>query len=268
VKGIEADIEEGGKYAEIEERCRRLISTLLRGLTYYDTYDRSFLQFVIVAAYMGGAALLLEYVSSFYYPHVNALQASSGDYKPSREAQYITLAAAALIIVQGSNWHYILYVALSVYLWDQAIKGWKRCGVPTTAFVELIPTSAKGWGMLLGGAMVLEMMILGFADRAYYTLGHLIVGLVGFFALKGDCLPTGLSIFLLSIPPSADTFVYTYTDTAARARACTHTRTSTCRHQHTKTNVYTLVHTVPSSKSQTLDPKSETLDPKIESEDR
>jgi len=238
VKGIEADIEEGGKYAEIEERCRRLISTLLRGLTYYDTYDRSFLQFVIVAAYMGGAALLLEYVSSFYYPHVNALQASSGDYKPSREAQYITLAAAALIIVQGSNWHYILYVALSVYLWDQAIKGWKRCGVPTTAFVELIPTSAKGWGMLLGGAMVLEMMILGFADRAYYTLGHLIVGLVGFFALKGDCLPTGLSIFLLSNPPSADTFVYTYTDTRTHARTHQHVQTPT----HKNKRLHTCTH--------------------------
>lgn len=119
VREIEADIEEGGKYEKIEERCRNLIDTLLRGLTYYDTYDRSFLQFVIVAAYLGGAALLLEYVLSFYYPHADALQAASGDYMPSSGAQYLTIAAATLIVIQGSHWHYILYVALSVYLWDQ-----------------------------------------------------------------------------------------------------------------------------------------------------
>lgn len=47
---------------------KQLIEVLLSGLTYYDTHDRWLLQSVIVLAYLGGGACLLEYISSIYQP--------------------------------------------------------------------------------------------------------------------------------------------------------------------------------------------------------
>lgn len=105
---------------------------------------------------------------------------------PSSESAYLTLAAAALIVVQGSNWHYMLYIALSIYMWDQAIRGWRGGGVPHTALANIVPSGVMGWVHVAAGVSVLELMILGFADRTYYTPCHILVGVVGFSALGGE----------------------------------------------------------------------------------
>ncbi|KAJ1490861.1 Phosphatidylinositolglycan class N-domain-containing protein [Baffinella frigidus] len=167
---------------EVVEAARKLVLDVSEGLTYYDTYDRAFLQSVIVIAYAGGGTLLLAFAHRASSPTGSLAQGASISPLPSTGALVLAAIFFAALLALHSPLQYLLYVGYAVYLWDRALAHSPLALLAALRFFLRGAPSTPAPRALLARCValgILQMMVLGFFNRAWYTPGHLLLALAG-----------------------------------------------------------------------------------------
>lgn len=111
-------LQDKGEFTAAGLIAREIIALALEGLSYYDTYDRTKLRFLVSTGYLSFMVYCLLYVSEKYGVHKD--QKSRGGSPVVRQTLFdivgIFLGAMALIVFcyEGTPWHAV-YSAFPIY---------------------------------------------------------------------------------------------------------------------------------------------------------
>ncbi|KAJ7837393.1 Phosphatidylinositolglycan class N-domain-containing protein [Mycena olivaceomarginata] len=149
-----------------------LIKEGLEGLRYLQTYERTLIRGMAIAAYTGWAA----YAALFIFRPLDTYGAhsSSGRATVTGLAGLALMALWTLFAIQGSPWTYYLYIAFPCYFWQQFV-------------VQVLPvlrdhTRRIGYTqtVLYGGLVILSLqsMVSAYVERSVWSMGFFLIGIV------------------------------------------------------------------------------------------
>ncbi|KDQ54666.1 hypothetical protein JAAARDRAFT_71932 [Jaapia argillacea MUCL 33604] len=207
-----SDIEslfEKGEWNKVRESCFELIGVTLEGLRYLQTYDRTLIRGIVLAAYLGWAAYSAVFIL------VPRSSITSRPYQRSQlqavltSTSWVTLFSFwILFAVQRSPWTFYLYITFPCYFWYRAIsRGTEpflaHVSSPKFGMTEVV--KVVGRGVLIVSALL--SMVAAYTHRSIWSAGFLIIGVLWplvswsnevlknrllLLAWIGSCLVTGM----------------------------------------------------------------------------
>ncbi|PIL26170.1 transporter [Ganoderma sinense ZZ0214-1] len=166
------DLIHHGNYREARLLAKEFISQTLEGLRYLQTYDRTMIQGIVIAAYLGWIAfgavsILLPLVTSVSQ---NAL--------PFHLAATSVLAGFwALFAKQKSPWTFYIYILFPCYFWDQVLV---RASSPLLTYVRQ-GAAGSVVGPVVRGLLVfaaLQSMVAGYTHRSIWSAWFAVIGIL------------------------------------------------------------------------------------------
>ncbi|RDX46041.1 alkaline phosphatase-like protein [Lentinus brumalis] len=160
------------KYYQARLQAKELIAHTLEGLRYLQTYDRTLIRGIVIAAYLGWIAFGAV---SVLLPSADHL---SQNQTPIHIAATSALAAFwALFAKQRSPLTFYVYIVFPCYFWDQVLV---RAGKPLLQYVrQARPRTVAGLvlrGLLVVGA--LQSMVAGYTHRSIWSAWFVIIGVL------------------------------------------------------------------------------------------
>ncbi|KAK7680798.1 hypothetical protein QCA50_016106 [Cerrena zonata] len=158
------------QYDDAREAASRLIKNSLEGLRYLETYDRTLIGAIVVAAYLGW---IVYGASAILIPSTNAVAAKRGN--------IVDILAVSLLVifwtlfaVQKAKFTLYLYVVFPIYFWRQALN--RSIGQLSTLFsgISYVDLIVKGIVVIT----TLEGMVLAYTHRSIWSVGFVVMGLV------------------------------------------------------------------------------------------
>ncbi|KAJ3343284.1 Glycosyl phosphatidyl inositol anchor synthesis, partial [Kappamyces sp. JEL0680] len=178
--GVDADLAEietliaNKQYGEAESRSGRLISLLIDGLRYYQTYDWLLLRSIVSSGYLGWIVYSTLFIIKTY---------SFGDAKQEKDANeeqiaigglLLFAALAALLYVKRSPLSYYFYLAFPILFWSQAAMEWHLVPAVVRSLSSGSNRSALLHVLLYLGS--LEVLVLSYFYRELLTVCLLLMG--------------------------------------------------------------------------------------------
>ncbi|XP_067652638.1 GPI ethanolamine phosphate transferase 1-like [Haliotis asinina] len=164
-----------GNYAEAISESRELMNVALKGLNYYQKYDRLFLGISIVLSFLGWMVYILQQVL-----HNHTWFCAGRSNRVTSPLCYINMAATALaaivsllLFIQSSPITYYLYCLLPVLLWAKVVEAEVRLQVLKRAVSvcynnkHVLAVTASVACSMLG----LEIVVQGFFQRELLSIG-------------------------------------------------------------------------------------------------
>ncbi|TBU53845.1 alkaline phosphatase-like protein [Dichomitus squalens] len=161
-----------GEYYQARLHAKAFIAETLEGLRYLQTYDRTLIQGIVIAAYLGwiafGATSILLPQTSFGTPRSLPFHVA---------ATSVVAAFWALFAKQRSPWTFYIYILFPCYFWNQALV---RAGRPLLEYIKRdSPGSVVGplsQGVLVVAA--LQSMVAGYTHRSIWSAWFAAIGLL------------------------------------------------------------------------------------------
>ncbi|KAK7114393.1 GPI ethanolamine phosphate transferase 1-like [Littorina saxatilis] len=200
-----------GRYSDAINESKFVIDTALKGLRYYQTYDRFFLGISVTLGFLGWMGYVLHLiVADHTIVGPSTLQGKSLGAQGGIPVMYhvfatIGVLVALLLYVQSLPWTYYLYCLTPVLLWMKFAQGWNTIyaalkGVIKEAYV--MPMALSTLFCFLG----LEITVMSFFYRELLSVG--LVGMA-FWAIstplwnthRTTCLCWMTSCLLMAVFP-------------------------------------------------------------------
>ncbi|XP_046330406.2 GPI ethanolamine phosphate transferase 1-like isoform X2 [Haliotis rufescens] len=170
-----------GNYAQAIAESRELMSVGLKGLNYYQKYDRLFLGISIVLSFVGWMVYLLQQVL-----HNHTWFCAGRSDRVASPLHYVHMAAAVmasivsfLLFIQSSPVTYYLYCLLPVLLWTKVVEAEVRLQILKRAVSAcydnkcILAVTASVACSMLG----LEIVVQGFFQRELLSVGLVCIAL-------------------------------------------------------------------------------------------
>ncbi|TFY65328.1 hypothetical protein EVJ58_g2055 [Rhodofomes roseus] len=177
VRGIELLIERG-EYTEARTMAQRLIRATLDGLRYLETYDRTLVRGIVLAAYLGWIAFG---AASIFLAEDKAASGTRRRQFSSLDALAATSLVAfwAAFAKQRSPWTFYLYICFPVYFWHQALL---KAKAPLAVYLnasqdhvsDILHFTVKGAAVVAA----LEGMVVGYTHREVWSVGFVAIGVL------------------------------------------------------------------------------------------
>ncbi|KAA1466912.1 PigN-domain-containing protein [Dentipellis sp. KUC8613] len=169
-----------GHYRESRYATRELLRTILQGLRYLETYDRTLIRSIVSAAYTGWIAYATAFILA---PPVSLSPSKSSS--PSPSPSILTILAGATVAafwtvfaIEKAPWTFFVYVVFPVFFWHGAIARVSSVKVGSMQAGVRVGGVLKAAGTVLGAAGVLQCMVFGYTHRAIWSLGFVLIGAV------------------------------------------------------------------------------------------
>ncbi|GFO46741.1 GPI ethanolamine phosphate transferase 1 [Plakobranchus ocellatus] len=185
-----------GRAQDAIQEAHNLIQIALRGLRYYQTYDRLFLGMSIVMGFLGWMGYILHLVmvehTQIGHQAVSSVDTRKRSAMRQESSALLTYRGSALgcgllaavctgiivlLYVQSLPLMYYVYCLLPVFLWYKSIEGWYKLG---PVIRSLLVHSGFPWSLLLSSLFCLgglEITVQSFYRRELLSLGLLILSL-------------------------------------------------------------------------------------------
>ncbi|KAL3858880.1 hypothetical protein ACJMK2_009129 [Sinanodonta woodiana] len=172
-----------GQYNIAILQCHELIEKALRGLNYFQTYDRFFLGVSISLGFLGWTAyilsLLLEEHSGIYRPKVRVDKSGQPSWKSQKWISLMfTLLGVVIIILlyaQSLPWTNYLYCLVPVTLWAAVASRSEVLIAASNKFIQSADSTSVI--TLILSFVGLEILVLGFFHRELLSFGLICLGL-------------------------------------------------------------------------------------------
>ncbi|KAI0706031.1 alkaline phosphatase-like protein [Cerioporus squamosus] len=159
-------------YYQARLQAKEFIAHTLEGLRYLQTYDRTLIRGIVIAAYLGWIA----------YGAVSILLPSSSHLSQSQTPVHITATSVlaafwALFAKQRSPATFYVYIVFPCYFWNQVLV---RAGKPLLQYVQRARPSSV-FGLVLRGLLVvaaLQSMVAGYTHRSIWSAWFVAVGVL------------------------------------------------------------------------------------------
>ncbi|KAI0807038.1 alkaline phosphatase-like protein [Fomes fomentarius] len=161
-------------YYQARLQAKDLVVHTLEGLRYLQTYDRTLIRGIVIAAYLGWIA----------FGAVSILLPSNDQFNQSQSQLPFHLAAAsvlvafwALFVRQRSPWTFYIYITFPCYFWNQVLV---RATQPLLQYIHQ-GQSGSAFGPVLRGVLViaaLQSMVAGYTHRSIWSAWFAIIGLL------------------------------------------------------------------------------------------
>ncbi|KAI0742507.1 alkaline phosphatase-like protein [Daedaleopsis nitida] len=159
-------------YYQARLRAKDFVTHALEGLRYLQTYDRTMIRGIVIAAYLGwiafGAVSIL----------LPSRDTSSGFRTPFHLAAASVLVAFwALFLKQRSPWTFYIYITFPCYFWDQVLV---RASSPCLQYIRqgqpgsIVRLTVRG--VLVVAA--LQSMVAGYTHRPIWSVWFVTIGLL------------------------------------------------------------------------------------------
>ncbi|KAH9915518.1 Phosphatidylinositolglycan class N-domain-containing protein [Fomitopsis serialis] len=176
LRSIELLIDQG-KYTDARAIAKELIRATLDGLRYLETYDRTLVRGIVLAAYLGWIAF--GAVSIFLTPDTSTNGARRQSVVLDATALTSLVTFWAAFAKQRSPWTFYLYICFPVYFWHQALF---RAKDPLRRYLrnsnncvsDVLRLSVRGLAVVLA----LQSMVIGYTRREVWSAGFLVIGVL------------------------------------------------------------------------------------------
>ena len=168
------------KYREAVNHSRELIELALKGLNYYQNYDRIFLNLVVTLGFLGWIfCIIIQIIEDHSDVLKETSQINQKRRDPLVKASYvdsISLVLAILVIllllIQKAPWMYYSYCLLPLVFWNRI---GKRLHIIHAAldYIHLKKLQRRVTFTVLFGAFSLEILVLSFFMREILSVGLL-----------------------------------------------------------------------------------------------
>lgn len=201
------------KYREAVNHSRELIELALKGLNYYQNYDRIFLNLVVTLGFLGWIfCIIIQIIEDHSDVLKETSQINQKRRDPLVKTSYVdstSLVLAILVIIllliQKAPWMYYSYCLLPLVFWNRI---GKRLHIIHAAldYIHLKKLQRRVTFTVLFGAFSLEILVLSFFMREILSVGLLCLAFWPLTTtLLSNCKPSlacwmGLS-FSLSVFP-------------------------------------------------------------------
>ena len=168
------------KYREAVNHSRELIELALKGLNYYQNYDRIFLNLVVTLGFLGWIfCIIIQIIEDHSDVLKETSQINQKRRDPLVKASYVdstSLVLAILVIIllliQKAPWMYYSYCLLPLVFWNRI---GKRFHIIHAAldYIHLKKLQRRVTFTVLFGAFSLEILVLSFFMREILSVGLL-----------------------------------------------------------------------------------------------
>ena len=168
------------KYREAVNHSRELIELALKGLNYYQNYDRIFLNLVVTLGFLGWIfCIIIQIIEDHSDVLKETSQINQKRRDPLVKASYVdstSLVLAILVIIllliQKAPWMYYSYCLLPLVFWNRI---GKRLHIIHAAldYIHLKKLQRRVTFTVLFGAFSLEILVLSFFMREILSVGLL-----------------------------------------------------------------------------------------------
>lgn len=179
IRGIK-DFLRTNKYREADNHSRELIELALKGLNYYQNYDRIFLNLVVTLGFLGWIfCIIIQIIEDHSDVLKETSQINQKRRDPLVKASYVdstSLVLAILVIIllliQKAPWMYYSYCLLPLVFWNRI---GKRLHIIHAAldYIHLKKLQRRVTFTVLFGAFSLEILVLSFFMREILSVGLL-----------------------------------------------------------------------------------------------
>ncbi|XP_052819146.1 GPI ethanolamine phosphate transferase 1-like [Mya arenaria] len=200
---------QSGHYEEAVEDCVRIMRVALKGLNYYQTYDRLFLGVSVCCGFLGWMAYTLMLV---FEQHSGVVKRSSWK-QESHDALVIVVfgcigvIVAVLLYVQSLPWTNYLYCLIPVTLW-MAVVLRRDVLVQVIDYTITMKNRTSFLVAVLASLVGLEILVIGFFFREMLSVGLALIAILPWISLdlpalpaKGQLLGWSFCCMLLAIFP-------------------------------------------------------------------
>ncbi|XP_062567292.1 GPI ethanolamine phosphate transferase 1-like isoform X1 [Saccostrea cucullata] len=179
-----------GLYEEAVKESQHLIQLALRGLGYYQNYDRFLLGLSITAGFVGWGFYILTLILRDHVGFSNKrtfFDEMNSPFLLSRTfirglAAAVAMVITVLLIVQSLPWTYYLYCLVPVLLWMLVLERWH---IFVTAINKQWNTSGiPAIGTVVMCLLGLEAVVAGFFYREIFSVGFIAIGVWPFWAYR------------------------------------------------------------------------------------
>jgi phosphatidylinositol glycan class N len=159
-------------YEEAEGICMEIEAACLRGLRYYQTYDRVFLRILVSLGYLGWIIYSAIFVTEAYTGIQGgmAVVAPTGEGVVFSKGQVIVFSALALLLlVKHSPFMYYVYAAFPVFFWGEVWRQWPVLK-PHVRKWQTQGGTIEWILAMLGVLTCLELLTFAYFDRRIFSL--------------------------------------------------------------------------------------------------
>ncbi|KAF5352092.1 hypothetical protein D9758_009433 [Tetrapyrgos nigripes] len=172
-----------GSFAYAREQAYNLIQLGLEGLRYVETYDRTLIRGIVVAAYLGWATYAALRIGVFGGTFGGSLTQTKTISKLI--AFGVFAAFCAMFYLEHAPWTYYIYIGWPVWFWGEVV-GEVLPLILTSVKREGKGSDKPGMGALLLSVLgvaglevgALGCMVIGYTHRIVWSLGFVLMGVV------------------------------------------------------------------------------------------
>ncbi|KAH9925611.1 alkaline phosphatase-like protein [Epithele typhae] len=161
------------RYHQARLQTKDFIAHSLEGLRYLQTYDRTMLQGIVIAAYLGWIAF--GAVSILIPRSTPASSPGTSSLPVHIAAASVVAAFSAVFVKQRSPVTFYVYIAFPCYFWDQVLV---RAGSPLLEYMRNSQPGSVGKILIRGAVVVaaLQSMVAGYTHRSLWSAWFAILG--------------------------------------------------------------------------------------------
>ncbi|KAL5022630.1 hypothetical protein ScPMuIL_001785 [Solemya velum] len=202
-----------GKNPEAITNSQNMIRLALKGLRYYQTYDRFYLGVSIVFGYLGWMAYILGLVlkeTNLIKPSIKLDLVHQPFWKSKKAIKgffsVFSFFVITLLAVQSLPWSNYLYCLVPVLLWMSILLN-VDVFIEAARHVYEMPGAWRGLVVIVVCMLGLELLVWGFFNRQLLSIGLICISLWGPFnwsnvskTLAGWCIFSMLLSYFPSLP--------------------------------------------------------------------